>query len=236
MTEDTKITNNLKSSDSDVDDFAYIASHDLKAPLRGIIQLAHWIEEDVMDIANEDTKENLALLRNRCDRLNRLLDDLLEYSRIGRKDNDIRRINVQHSVENIIDLIDVDNTVTLTCSANLPTFDTYATPLEIVFRNLLSNAIKHHDKAQQSITVQCHVRDDVYEFTVSDDGPGIHPDHHDKIFNLYTTLKPRDEVEGSGMGLSIINKILLNLKQQIIVDSDGKSGSSFRFSWPKKIN
>ena len=233
MTEYTQVTNELKRSNKDLDQFAYIASHDLKAPLRGITQLATWIEEDVIDSANEETKENLLLLKNRCERLNKLLDDLFDYSRIGRRKNDIKLIDVRSTIINILELIDHQQCMRLNFVGNMPTFKTYATPLEVIFRNLISNAIKHHHKDKGIIEIECKEFDQHYEFSFSDDGPGISPMHHQKIFKLFTTLKPRDEVEGSGMGLSIINKILLSLEQTIDVFSDGSNGTTFNFTWPK---
>lgn len=230
-----EVTDELKRSNKELNDFAYIASHDLKAPLRGIIQLSNWIEEDIIESASDETKENLALLRNRTSRLDKLLDDLLAYSRVGRKHGDIQEVSVELLLTNLLDLLDPKKRMALVVQENLPAFRTYVAPLETVFRNLFSNVLKHHDKENGQIEVKFQEFSDSYEFSISDDGPGIASQHHGQIFELFKTLKPRDEVEGSGMGLSIVKKIIEYQGQSIEVLSEGESGTTFRFRWPKSV-
>lgn len=236
ISEYVQVTNELKRSNKELNDFAYVASHDLKAPLRGIMQLSSWIEEDITDFASKETKENLALLQSRTGRLDKLLDDLLEYSRVGRQNGEVKTIDIKLLITNIFDLLDPPKKLKLICQESLPTIDTYVAPLEIIFRNLLGNAIKHHDKSDGHVEFQMKELSDSFEFSISDNGPGISPSHHNLIFELFKTLKPRDEVEGSGMGLSIVNKILNSHGQTIKVLSDGKTGTCFLFTWFKSIN
>ncbi len=233
MSEHVEITEELKRSNKELNDFAYVASHDLKAPLRGIMQLSSWIEEDIADFANDETKSNLALLMNRTSRLESLLDDLLTYSRIGREVGEIQTINISDLILNIFDLQSPPEGVSITCTNTLPEIKTHIVPLEIIFRNLISNAIKHRDNDKLMITVSAQELPDHYRFSVEDNGPGIPKKHHKQIFELFKTLKPRDEVEGSGMGLSIIKKLLDYQKCMIKVTSDGESGTCFTFTWPK---
>ncbi|MFT7411336.1 MAG: signal transduction histidine kinase, partial [Oleispira sp.] len=107
---------------------------------------------------------------------------------------------------------------------------------EVIFRNLISNAIKHHDKANGTISISAIEYNKYFQFTVSNDGPGIDPKHHDRIFEMFKTLRPRDEVEGSGMGLSIIKRILDLQGEKIIVSSTGERDVSFIFTWPKNLS
>ena len=107
------------------------------------------------------------------------------------------------------------------------------TPLETVLRNLINNAIKHHDRADGHVHIVAEEHDDFVEFCVIDDGPGIHPQYHERIFELFQTLKPRDQVEGSGMGLAIVKKTVENYGGSITVESTEGEGATFRFTWPK---
>jgi len=227
-----KYTLELERSNKELNEFAYVASHDLKAPLRGIMQLAQWIEEDIKENIEDQTKEYLSLMQNRVTRLERLLDDLLAYSRIGRKHGDFKEINIKALVEDIFHLIDPPTGFRLTCGENLPTLVTLSVPLEQIFRNLIGNAIKHHNSEEGSIQIEAEVTNSGFVFTVSDDGPGIEVAQHKRVFEIFKTLKPRDEVEGSGMGLAIVKKLLDSYKSDINIESDGVRGTKMRFTWP----
>ncbi|GAA0812398.1 CHASE domain-containing protein [Colwellia asteriadis] len=233
ISEHVQITDELKRSNKELHDFAYVASHDLKAPLRGIMQLASWIEEDTADFATQDTKNNLALLMNRTSRLEKLLEDLLTYARISRNLGDIQTVNINELVLSIFDLQSPPQGISITYQGSLEDISTDLLPLEIILRNLISNAIKHRDSDQLCINITAQEYPTYYQFSVEDDGLGIPEKHHEKIFDLFKTLRPRDEVEGSGMGLSIIKKLLDYKKCAIKVTSDGESGSCFTFTWPK---
>ena len=233
MTEHVQVTEELKRSNKELNDFAYVASHDLKAPLRGIMQLSAWIKEDIEDFANEDTKSNLNLLMNRTSRLEKLLEDLLDYSRIGRKTEDLQSIDTKELVLNVFDLQDPSDNIKLNCQEVMPVINTAVSPFETIIRNLIGNAVKHNDKAEGVINVTAQEFPKYYQFSVKDNGPGIPVRYHDQIFELFKTLRPRDEVEGSGMGLSIIKKLLDYHNGSIVVESDGSNGTCFTFTWPK---
>lgn len=235
MTQYVDITNELKRSNKDLNDFAYVASHDLKAPLRGIMQLSSWIEEDIADIASDETKTHLALLKSRTVRLEKLLDDLLTYSRIGRHTGEINDVNVKEMTESLFQLLDPPAHFSFNVIDTVPVFRTLTIPLEVIFRNLIGNAIKHHDRDDGKIMLSVFEQDDYYEFTLSNDGPAIAVEHQEQIFEMFKTLKPRDEVEGSGMGLAVIKKILEYHGGNIRVSSQGERGVSFIFSWPKNL-
>jgi signal transduction histidine kinase len=224
----------LARSNKDLDDFAYVASHDLKAPLRGIMQLASWIEEDVEGYATDDTKSNISLLMNRTSRLEKLLEDLLDYSRIGRKTGDIQSIDTKEVILSIFDLQDPPKNISLNCQSSMPIIKARKSPFETIMRNLIGNAIKHNARAKGVIEIGSKDHSDFYEFFVKDDGPGIASQYHKQIFDIFKTLQPRDEVEGSGMGLSIIKKLLDYQGGSISIESDGATGSTFTFTWPKQ--
>jgi PAS domain S-box-containing protein len=233
ITESVRVTEELKRSNKELNDFAYVASHDLKAPLRGIMQLSSWIEEDIAEYANEDTKSNLKLLMNRTSRLEKLLEDLLDYSRIGRKSGDIQSVDTKELVLNLFDLLDPPNHISLIFQGTMPVINTAITPFETIIRNLIGNAIKHNDKAEGIIKVSSQEYSKYHQFSVIDNGTGIPKKYHEQIFELFKTLRPRDEIEGSGMGLSIVKKLLDYHHGSIVIESDGENGSCFTFTWPK---
>jgi len=227
-----KSNHELERSNQELNNFAYVASHDLKAPLRGIIQLASWIAEDLQDNIDEDTSKHLNLMKNRAARLEKLLDDLLAYSRIGRMHGEFKQIDITATLYNLFELLAPPPGFTLTCDDNLPEIVTLSVPLEQIFRNLINNAIKHHDRDQGHIHIHAKPTENGYQFIIEDDGPGIPFDQHERVFRIFQTLKPRDEVEGSGMGLAIIKKILDYYNSNIMIESDGQRGTRMIFTWP----
>jgi len=225
----------LERSNEELDNFAYGASHDLKAPLRGIRNLAEWITDDVKDTAGEDTLENLALLRKRVERLDLLLDSLLQYSRVGRIGGAPEDIDAARLVGDIGDYLAPREGFHVTWRGKIPFFRTNKAPLEQVLRNLIGNGLKHHDKDGGNVVVSARDCGDMVEFRVEDDGPGIAPDFHDRIFQMFQTLKSRDELEGSGMGLAIVKKSVECHDGTIRIESAPPArGTAFVFTWKKE--
>ncbi len=225
----------LARSNGDLEQFAYVASHDLKAPLRSIEVLVGWLEEDLADVEIKEVHENLGLLKQRTARLNRLLEDLLEYSRAGRTVGQKSQTDCKALVQDIASLLDVPETFNLVLGTGLPVIETFATPLGQVLRNLISNSIKHHPAANGTITVAAERHDDHYLFSVTDDGAGIPEEYVDKVFEMFQTLRPRDEVEGSGMGLAIVNRIVNWQGGRIWCEvPPNGTGTVFKFEW--KLN
>jgi signal transduction histidine kinase len=222
-------------SNKDLEQFAYVASHDLKAPLRAIELLVQWIGEGLAGYDANNVQENLALLARRTQRLNRLLDDLLAYSRAGRKVGDCRETNCHELVLDVIQLLDPPQGYTVSIDGRLPTMHTYPAPLEQVFRNLLGNAIKHHPGPTGRIVVSCADQADRHVFAVQDDGEGIPTEYADRVFEMFQTLKPRDQVEGSGMGLAIVSRIVQWQQGRVWFEpGPGGRGTVFRFEWRKR--
>lgn len=225
----------LTRINDELNNFAYVSSHDLKSPLRGIDQLATWIREDLGEAVPEETREHLLLMRNRIKRMEMLLDDLLAYSRVGRNSDEIVVVNTHELVKDIFDLTASTKKIELRVIDTLPTLRTRKVPLELVLRNLISNAIKHHDKEQGTIEISARLGTHQVEFFVKDDGPGIELEHQQRVFGMFQTLKPRDEVEGSGIGLALIKKAVETAGGRVSVESDGKNGCLFRFTWPANL-
>ncbi len=228
------IQQELSRSNQDLEQFAYVASHDLKAPLRAIEILVEWLQEDLCNYTGGEVQENLGLLKSRTARLHQLLDDLLEYSRAGRKPSEIANIDSRLLVEDLFDLLAPPETMTMTADSSLPVLNAHHAPLEQVLRNLVNNAIKHHPTGRGSIKVYAKDKDDEVLFAVEDDGAGIPQEFSEKIFQMFQTLKPRDEVEGSGMGLSIVKRIVEWQGGRIwFHGGPGGAGTVFKFTWKK---
>jgi len=225
----------LEKSNSELDAFAYVASHDLKAPLRVIENISHWLEEDLGERLDKESRENLLLLRSRTQRMEKLLEDLLEYSRIGRKldENYDETLSGDKLIKDITLLIAMPEGFSLSASQEFLALKVNKMPLQIILLNLISNAIKHRDKDNGLIKISVKEQENQYSFSVKDDGPGIAPIYHQRIFEMLQTLKPRDRVEGSGMGLAIVRKHIELFGGTITVESEEGKGCTFIFTWPK---
>ncbi|MBL8484348.1 MAG: PAS domain-containing protein [Rhodocyclaceae bacterium] len=223
----------LERSNRELDKFAYVASHDLRSPLQNIRLLASWIEEDLDD--RDEVRSHLGLLKLRVQRMERLLEDLLQYARIGRKKEQVEEVDIAQMVSEIFDLLNAKRAFELELKGQLPRFSTWRVPLHLVFRNLLANALKHHDQTSGRVSVSCADAGAEYVFRVEDDGPGIPEAYCEKVFEMFTTLKSKDEVEGSGMGLAIIRKTTEEFGGNILVEPRTGRGTCFRFTWPKSI-
>jgi len=227
----TRQTADLERSNVELERFAYAASHDLRAPLRGISQLAEWIAEDQNNTLSEESRDHLTLLQGRVRRMEALLVDLLEYSRVGREEHVVQEMDVAALIREISDTIQPRSGFPVEVVGALPAITTPAVPLKRVFMNLIDNAVKHHDRAEGVIRVGATIVGEFIRFTVADDGPGIEPQHQARVFELFQTLKPRDRLEGSGMGLTLVRKIVEAVGGEIGVESEGR-GTLFWFTWP----
>lgn len=236
ITERKRAEEALMRSNEELEKFAYVASHDLKAPLRNIDDLALWVIEDTDGILPKDARSKLDLLRNRISRLEMLLDDILAYSRAGRLSGNSVTIDANELVGQIAQT-HVPDSFTVSIKGALPTLISPRTPLEQIVGNLLSNAVKHHDKDHGAIEIEAREKDNFIEFIVRDDGPGIAPEFHEKVFQMFQTLKSRDKVSGSGLGMAIIKKLVEWQGGRVWIESPQKDGrgTAVHFLWPRAV-
>ena len=230
-----KSVEDLRKNNEELDQFSYIISHDLKAPLRAISNLSTWLQEDLGTSITEDGSKNLELLRGRVTRMESLIDGVLEYSRVGRQKISYETVDVSLLLQEIKQHLAPEAHVTISIAEHMPVFTTFRIFLFQVFSNLIDNAIKYNDKKNPVIKISASDQGDMYVFTVEDNGPGIAPEYHEKIFKIFQTLQPRDTVESTGVGLTIVKRILEAQEGRIHVESEVGGGSRFIFHWPKKI-
>lgn len=219
----------------ELDQFAYVASHDLKAPLRGIANLAQWIQDDAAESLGADSAEHMRLLQSRVRRMEALIDGILAYSRAGRAASEPEIIDTGALVRDVIELLGPAENVTIRMQEHMPTLQAERIPLQQVFMNLINNAIKYSSAARPDvfISVECRDRGDELEFAVIDNGPGIAPQYHDRIWGIFQTLAARDKVEGTGIGLSVVKKVVESRGGRVTLESSRGEGATFRFAWPK---
>jgi light-regulated signal transduction histidine kinase (bacteriophytochrome) len=229
-------TTALEKRNSELDQFAYVTSHDLKAPLRAIANLSQWIEEDLSDQLNEENLHQMQLMRGRVHRLEALIDGLLQYSRAGRLKSPPERVDVGVLLTQIIDTLTSPVHFTLEVAPEMPTLVTERLPLQQVFTHLIDNAIKHHPSPEGRVEIGCQELEDAYEFSVADNGAGIAPQFHEKVFAIFQTLQARDTVENTGVGLAIAKRIVENKGGTIRLESQEGQGAKFCFTWPKKLS
>ena len=227
-------TAQLKAANKELDDFANAASHDLKAPLRVIDNASKWLEEDLREHLTDASRKSLRLMRGRVGRMEKLLDDLLEYSRIGRTmdEKDAEMINGDALMENIVTLLSPPEGFNVQVGAGFASSQLRRMPLQQILMNLVSNAIKHHDKKTGCIQVSVKDCGTMYKFAVKDDGPGIPARFHEQVFKMFHTLKSRDQVKGSGMGLAMVRKHVEAFGGTLALQSSEGKGSVFSFTWP----
>lgn len=225
----------LETSNEELAKFAWAASHDLKSPLRAVDHLSVWIEEELGEKLEGKPREYMNKLRGRVARMEKLLDDILKYSRLEG--------NADAGGDEIADgktlLEDLNMLVNLPAQFELQVDEAFLNvrgkrlPLQRVLCNLVDNAVKHHDREDGKINIGVQEEMSRYVFTIRDDGPGIAPEFQRRVFEMFQTLKPRDTKEGSGMGLSMVKKILAVNGGTITLDSQPGNGCGFIFTWPK---
>lgn len=228
-------TAELEERNQELDQFVHIAAHDLRGPLRGILHLVNWITEDAATSLSTAGHDYLNKLRHRVQRMDLLLADLVTYAETGRQAQPAVRVDTAALVGNIVELLAPPAGFNIEVEGTFPILLTERIALETVLRNLISNAIKHHHHPSRGrVVMRAEVCEPWVEFQITDNGPGIAPADHTRIFELFQVLQPRDAVEGSGLGLAVVKKNVEIRGGTIQLASMLGQGATFRFTWPQQ--
>lgn len=235
-----RLIQKLSASNRELDQFAYVASHDLKSPLRGISNLAQWIGDELPAGIDPTLRGYLDLIRGRIHRMNALIDGILSYSRAGRVWNRLEEVETGALVTELVGMLSLGGDVRVEVSPDMPRLVTDPVALHQAFKSLVENALKHARRPDVVVTIEVsgphEAGEDappMYRFTVSDNGPGIEPAMHERLWGLFQVLQPRDEVEGSGVGLSVLKKLVEVRGGQVGLESRPGEGARFWFTWPR---
>jgi light-regulated signal transduction histidine kinase (bacteriophytochrome) len=223
----------LEKANKELDKFAYVVSHDLKAPLRAISNLTTWIEEDMGDKLTDDSRQHFNMVKGRVVRMEGLINGILDYSRADRVKAPSAPVDVEVLVNEVIELLVQDDRVQTEIIKPLPVIKTERLKLQQVFTNIISNAIKHNDKDKTKIKISCVELKDHFQFSIEDNGPGIDERFHDKVFVIFQTLQARDTFDSTGVGLAIVKKIIDEMGCSIHIESEVGKFTRFVFNWPK---
>jgi light-regulated signal transduction histidine kinase (bacteriophytochrome) len=226
----------LRRANKELKEFAYVAAHDLKTPLRGIGTLVDWISKDYVDKFDEQGKEQVKLLVGKTKQMSALIDDILQYSRLGHSKPERQQLDLNEVLPEVITAINPPDNIEITIENELPVLMFEKTQIIQVFQNLLSNAVKYMDKPNGHIKIGCVAQGGFLKFSVADNGPGIDKKYHKKIFKLFQTLSSQqDRDDSTGIGLSIVNKIVELNAGVVWLESELGKGSTFFFTLPKSV-
>jgi signal transduction histidine kinase len=221
----------LARSNAELDEFAHVVSHDLKAPLRGISSLAAWIAEDAGKLLPDESREHLALLEERARRMSGMIDGVLRYSRAGQRPVALESVDARAVVEEVVDSLGPLPGISVRIEGSLPKVRYGRTELVQVFQNLVQNAVQHLGRPSGEVVVACRERREHFEFCVRDDGVGIAEEHFERVFRLFHTLGTGRAT--TGVGLAIVKKIVQIYGGSVAVESTPGRGATFRFTVPK---
>lgn len=223
----------LQRTNKQLDEFVYVVSHDLKAPLRGLASLATFLEEEIGENPRQEAIDIINMMKSRTLRLQGLVDGILHYSRMGNVTESKETFSTKELVNSIIDLLSPPSNIRFEVSDSLPEVTAEKIKLHEVFQNLISNSIKYNNKENAVIKIEHQDFPTHFEFSVTDNGIGIKEEHQVKIFGIFQTLVPKDKVESTGIGLTIVKKIVEQQGGEVIVSSKYGEGSCFKFKWMK---
>jgi len=221
----------LTKSNQELNDFAHVVSHDLKSPLRSMNALVSWLQEDCTSFSNDNIDTNFNLLLKKIDRMDLLINGILSYASIDKVEKKNKQIDLDTLVRELLDTIHVPDNIQIEFKAKLPIIKGDSFKMIQLFQNLLSNAIKYSDKKQGEISINCISKKEEWEFQIQDNGMGISEKYYDKIFKVFQVLEESEE--SSGVGLSIVQKIVAFYNGKIWLESKLKQGTTFFFTLPK---
>ena len=228
-----RLLEELENVNRELRDFAYVVAHDLKAPLRSIGSLTGLVLKDYNEKLDGKGKQMLQLVIRKVNRMNDLIDGILQYSRVGRVKEEKLKVDLNQLVKKVVDFVDPPEYVDVEVENRLPSLVCEVTRIEQVFQNLVSNAVKYIDKPKGIVKIGCSKENGYWKFRVADNGPGIEEKYFEKIFQVFQTLDPPDKQESTGIGLALVKKIIEMYGGKIWVESEVGSGSTFFFTLPK---
>lgn len=226
----------LQAANHELSDFATIVSHDMKSPLRAVSMLASWVQSDYTEKLDEPGRAHLAEMVRRVARMDRMIDGILQYSRLGRTEEDPESVALAELVPGVVEDLAPPAHARVRVAPGLPFVHGEPVRLRQLFQNLISNALKHSNKPQIEIRVDWADRGSMWEFSVADNGPGIEERHFERIFKIFQTLAPKDKTDSTGVGLALVQRIVESAGGRVWVESRVGEGSTFRFTWPKETS
>ncbi|WP_264520562.1 PAS domain S-box protein [Flavobacterium sp. N1994] len=233
------LENNLKElaiSNQELEQFAYVASHDLQEPLRMVTSFLTQIENKYQDVLDEKGKKYIFFAVDGAKRMRQIILDLLDFSRIGKHEDKLEEVNLNSVLDEIRLLYrsQIEEKNATMEYGKLPKIQTFASPIKQVFQNLIGNALKYSKPNEKPIiTISSDEHTNYWQFKITDNGIGINEEYFDKIFVIFQRLHTTDQYAGTGIGLAISKKIIDNLKGQIWLESKEGQGSTFYFTIPK---
>lgn len=237
MESEQKCQEELTALKKEYEDFVYIVSHDIKTPMRAIVNIATWIEDDLGPNVDQDILDNFNLLKNRVGRLENMMNALLELSHANRTKMELFEVSIPKLVNDCIAMLDDKTNIEFHINYNLidEKCITLGKKLEKVIYSLLDNAVRFHDKEKKNVSIEIVENETDYEIVIGDDGPGIPEEVKDKIFSVFYTVNSKDVVDSTGAGLTICEKIIKMVGGTIEYTPGLNGGSVFKFNWPKAI-
>ena len=224
------LLHNLEVRNQELNDYAHMISHDLKSPLRSIDTLTAWLKYDYLDKFDEEGVRQLDLIRYSVERMDALINSILQYSSIDKNQTEAYEVDLNVILDDIISLIQIPEHISF-LKDEMPTVKGDKFRMQQLFQNLIENAIKYNDKDEGLIEIRVKSRDDFWEFRVTDNGKGIDRVYYDKIFDVFSSLE--DKNHSTGIGLSIVKKIVEFYQGKIWVESEPGKGTSFLFTLKK---
>lgn len=224
----------LEITNKELDEFAYVVSHDLKAPLHAISNLTEWIEEDMSGTFSDETNSNFNIIKSRVARMEDLINGLLEFARANHQKGEKSSVNINEYINEVIEFCAIPQNCSIVIHNELPVLFGDKIKFQQIFANLIGNAIKYNDKDEINIIISAKELENQWVVSVKDNGPGIDARFHEKVFVIFQTLNPRDTIESTGVGLAIVKKIIEEEGGTIWIESEPDNGAEFKFTWPKK--
>lgn len=223
-----QLLSELESQNQELSDYAHMVSHDLKSPLRSIDALTAWLKEDYDNVIDENGKENIDLIRDHVAKMDKLISGILNYSTIDKHKDEQYDVDINTLIDSIINTIFVPKHIAVTTTGFLPIIKGNKHKLQQLFQNLIENAIKYNDKVEGFVDITCQKQDQYWLFAIKDNGKGIEPQYHERIFKTFQKLN--NNIDSTGIGLSIVKKIIDLHQGKIWLQSELGIGTTFYFT------